>query len=193
MPFLGEAFLLTFTEGRVTISVLSVPGTSLSESNRLGVIAEQLILGVPEAVSVGRRTGRAELDEHAEGVHYSEIDVDIRESKRSREEILNDIRTRLVQIPGVVLNIGQPISHRLDHLLSGVRAQVAVKIFGTDLDLLRAKAREVEGVMNTVDGAVDLQIEKQVLIPQARIQIKRDQAKKYGLRVGEVFRGQFDG
>lgn len=186
IPFMGTEFLPPFNEGSLTINILSVPGTSLAESNRIGTISETLIKNVPEALTIGRRTGRGELDEHAEGVHYTEIEVELKESDRSREEILNDIRRQLGQIPGVVLNIGQPISHRLDHLLSGVRAQIAVKIFGTDLDELRKRADEVEKEMAMVPGVVDLQIEKQVLIPQMRIKIKRDEAVKYGLKVGEI-------
>ncbi len=186
VPFMGREFLPSFNEGTVTINLLSVPGTSLSESNRIGALAENLILEVPEAVSTGRRTGRAELDEHAEGVHYTEIDVDLEHSGRGREAILADIRRKLDQLPGVVVNIGQPISHRLDHLLSGVRAQIAVKIFGDDLDKLRAKAGEVYQAMSKVPGAVDLQIEKQVLIPELTIRVKRDQARSYGLQPGAV-------
>ncbi len=186
VPFMGREFLPAFNEGTVTVNLLAVPGTSLSESDRIGALAEGLILGVPEAVSTGRRTGRAELDEHAEGVHYTEIDVDLRASKRSRTEILDDLRGRLDQLPGIVVNIGQPISHRLDHLLSGVRAQIAVKIFGDDLEGLRGKAQEIFAAMSNVPGVVDLQIEKQVLIPQLTIRVKRDQARNYGLAPGAL-------
>lgn len=186
VPFMGREFLPEFNEGSATINILSTPGTSLTESNRIGTIAERLLLSVPEVISTGRRTGRAELDEHAEGVHYTETDVDFKKSKRSRADILGDIRARLSQIPGIAMNIGQPISHRLDHMLSGVRAQVALKIFGTDLDVLRAKAQEVAAVLRNIPGVVDLQIEKQVLIPQVKIQIKRDEAKKYGVRSGDL-------
>jgi CzcA family heavy metal efflux pump len=185
-PKMGKEFLPEFNEGTATINVLSAPGTSLTQSDRIGGIAENLLLSVPEVISTGRRTGRAELDEHAEGVHYTEIDVDFRKSKRTREQILDDVRDKLGQIPGVVFSVGQPISHRLDHLLSGVRAQIAVKIFGEDLDALRAAAAEVEGQMKTVEGIVDLQIEKQVLMPQVRIQPDRDKAKLYGIQVGEL-------
>ncbi len=185
-PMMGKEFLPEFNEGTATINVLSAPGTSLKQSNRIGAIAEKLLLTVPEVISTGRRTGRAELDEHAEGVHYTEIDVDFRKSKRTREHILDAVREKLSQIPGVVFSVGQPISHRLDHLLSGVRAQIAVKIFGQDIDYLRIAASEVETAMRTVEGVVDLQTEKQVLIPQVRIQADRDRARSYGVQVGEL-------
>jgi len=186
VPFLGKEFLPRFNEGTATISLLTVPGTSLSESNQIGTIAEQLLLEVPEVAMVGRRTGRAELDEHAEGVHSSEIDVDFKPSSREHEAVLADVRTRLDDIPGVVINIGQPISHRLDHLLSGVRAQIAVKIFGDDLATLRSAAADVERAMRAISGVVDLQTEKQVLLPQIRIQVKREEAARYGIRAGEL-------
>ncbi len=185
-PMMGKEFLPEFNEGTATINILSAPGTSLKQSNRIGEIAEKLLLTVPEVISTGRRTGRAELDEHAEGVHYTEIDVDFRKTGRKREQILEEIREKLGQIPGTVLNVGQPISHRLDHLLSGVRAQIAVKIFGQDLDYLRTAAAEIETQMKTVEGIVDLQIEKQVLMPQVRIEPDRDKARLYGVQVAEL-------
>jgi len=185
-PMMGKEFLPEFNEGTSTITVISAPGTSLQQSNHIGQIAENLLLGVPEVISTGRRTGRAELDEHAEGVHYTEIDVDFRKSVRTRKVILDEIRDKLGQIPGTVLNVGQPISHRLDHLLSGIRAQIAVKIYGQNLDELRTAAADVERVMKTVPGVVDLQIEKQVLMPQVKIQINREKAKLYGVQAGEL-------
>ncbi|HKP96955.1 MAG TPA: efflux RND transporter permease subunit [Fibrobacteria bacterium] len=185
-PFLGKEFLPPFNEGTATINVLSPPGTSLPESDRIGVIAEKLIKKVPEVISTGRRTGRAEEDDHAEGVHSTEIDVDLKASKRKREAILGDIRRNLDQIPGIAVNIGQPISHRIDHLLSGIRAQVAVKLFGDDLGLLREKAEEIEKELETIPGVVDLSVEKQVLVPQVAVQLNRDELKRYGLQAGEV-------
>jgi len=182
----GREFLPPFNEGSVTINLLQQPGTSLKESNRIGTIAETLLKQVPEVKDTGRRTGRAEQDEHAEGVHSTEIEVELEESGRSREDILNDVRARLAELPGVVVNIGQPISHRIDHLLSGIRAQIAVKLFGSDLDTLREKAEEIRGVMSEVSGVVDLFVEQQVLIPQTRAEIDRVRAQKYGLKVGEV-------
>lgn len=187
-PLMGKEFLPEFNEGTVTVNLLTAPGTALTESNRIGTIAENLMLEIPEVISTGRRTGRAELDEHAEGVHYTEIDLDLRESERSREQVLENIRESLSQIPGTALNVGQPISHRLDHMLSGVRAQLAVKIFGSDLDVLRAKAEEVRAAMAGVPGVVDLQIEKQVLIPQVKVQIDREKARLYGVEVGALNR-----
>jgi Cu/Ag efflux pump CusA len=186
LSFVGTAFLPEFNEGTLTVNVTAQPGTSLAESNRIGTIAEKLILEVPEVISTGRRTGRAELDEHAEGVHYTEVDVDLKESDRSREELLVDIREKLAVIPGVNVSVGQPISHRLDHLQSGVRAQIAVKLFGDDLATLRSKAEEIRNVMQTVEGATDVQIERQVLIPQVRFNVDRERAAQYGLAPGEI-------
>jgi CzcA family heavy metal efflux pump len=186
VPFMGKEFLPEFNEGTATINVVSAPGTSLKESNRIGTIAENLIRQVPEVEKTGRRTGRAEQDDHAEGVHSSEIEVEFKPSKRNRKDILADLRTQLDQIPGIVVNIGQPISHRIDHMLSGVRAQIAVKLFGTDLATLRAKAEEIRAVMAETKGIVDLSVEKQVLIPQLHVRIDRDKAIQYGVMPGEV-------
>ena len=203
----GREFLPPFNEGSVTVNLLLPPGTSLAESNRIGSLAERILLEVPGVTETGRRTGRAELDEHAEGVHYNEIEVELElpkarnllravvhmvggrrggKAERSRDEILGEIRSRLAQVPGVVVNIGQPISHRLDHLLSGTRAQIAIKLFGGDLGTLRDKAEEIRGVVSEVPGVVDLFVEQQVLIPETHIEIERERVKKYGLQVGEV-------
>ncbi len=186
IPLMGREFLPDFNEGTLTVNVLSEPGISLAESDEMGRLAERLMGSVPEVISTGRRTGRAELDEHAEGVHSTEIEVDLRRSGRSKEEILADIRNRLSILPGAAINIGQPISHRLDHMQSGVRAQIAVKVFGPDLPLLREKAGEIESVMKTVPGMVDVLVEKQSLVPELLLEVDRQRAAQYGLQVAEV-------
>jgi CzcA family heavy metal efflux pump len=188
VPLLGREFLPEFNEGTATINLLAAPGVSLAASNELGHAAEALILGVPEVKSVGRRTGRAEMDEHAEGVHYSEVDVDfhVGEGLRPRREVLDDIRQRLAILPGISANIGQPISHRLDHLLSGVRAELVVKVKGPELDALRRHAASVEAVMRGVDGLVDIQVEKLVLVPQLRLKVRNEVAARYGFKPAEL-------
>ena len=187
VPFFPRAFLPPFNEGTLTVNVLLNPGTSLAESSRIGTLAEQRVAEVPEVTQVGRRTGRAELDEHAEGVHYSEIDVDLKASARSREAIIADIRQRLATLPAAS-SVGQPISHRLDHLLSGVRAQIALKVYGDDLDTLRALADDLRGRLARIPGVTDLQIEKQVLIPQVKIRLDYDAAARYGVAPGALLR-----
>lgn len=177
---LPRAFLPPFNEGTALVSVVLQPGISLKESSRVGVLAERLLMDVPEVHSVGRRTGRAELDEHAEGVHTSELDVDLKSSGRSREEVLADIRTRLSVLP-VSVTVGQPIAHRLDHMLSGVRAQLALKIYGEDFDTLRGLAADFEKRLSQIKGVVDLQTEKQVRIPQLQVRVDYDRAVRFGL------------
>ena len=186
IPQMGRDFLPKFNEGTATVTVLATPGISLAASNLLGIQAEKALLSIPEVKSVARRTGRAELDEHAEGVHSSEIDVDFNENGRSRDQVLAEIRQKLSAIEGVYTSVGQPISHRLDHLLSGVRAQIAIKVFGTDLDALRSTAASIKAVLTGTPGLVDLQVEAQVLVPQLKISVMRDEAKKFGINAGEV-------
>lgn len=185
--FFGTEFLPSFNEGSYTVNVLAPAGTSLEESNKIGSIAEQQILKVPEVALTSRRTGRAELDEHAEPPSYTEIDVALKpEYERSREAVLADIRENLSVLKGISINIGQPISHRLDHLLSGVRAQVAVKIFGNDLTELRSNAVQLSNIIETVPGVVDVQVENQVMVPQLMIRLDRNAVQRYGLQVGKV-------
>ncbi|MEM7010209.1 MAG: efflux RND transporter permease subunit [Verrucomicrobiota bacterium] len=183
---MGRELLPEFNEGTAVVFVAVPPGTSLTESDRIGAIAERTLLQVPEIVSTGRRTGRAEMDEHAAGVENAEIDIELEESDRTREEILNDVRTRLGEIPGIGIGVGQPISHRLDHIMSGVRAQIAIKIFGPNLAQLRASAKEVETAIEDVEGLVDLQVERLVLVPQVHVKIDRDKARLYGVNVGHL-------
>jgi HME family heavy-metal exporter len=177
---LPRAFLPPFNEGTLTINTTFNPGISLAESHRVGLIAEQLLLQVPEIRAVGRRTGRAELDEHAEGVHSSEIEVDLKREGRGKDAVIAEIRDRLAVLP-MAINIGQPISHRLDHMLSGVRAQIAVKLFGEDLDTLRITAETLRQRLSAIPGLVDLQVEKQVRIPQLEIRVDHARAALFGV------------
>ncbi len=183
--FLPRAFLPQFNEGTFTINLMFNPGVSLAESNRVGRIAERLALEVPEVKSVGRRTGRAELDEHAEGVHSTDLEIDLKPAGRSKTEIVADIRSRLAVLP-LSINVGQPISHRLDHMLSGVRADVAVKIFGEDLDALRSAAEELRTKLVRIAGFADVQVEKQVRIPQLEIRVDYGRAALYGVQPAAV-------
>jgi HME family heavy-metal exporter len=187
VPFFPRSFLPAFNEGSLVLSMMLNPGTSLAEANRVGQMAEALIQSVPEVVQVGRRTGRAELDEHAEGVHSAEIDIDLKPSDRDRGQVVNHIRQVLGSLP-VQVAVGQPISHRLDHLLSGVRAQIAIKIFGDDTDTLRGLAETLRQQVSDIPGLVDLTTEKQVLIPQIMVRIDHVRASQYGLSPGEAVR-----
>jgi CzcA family heavy metal efflux pump len=186
LPLLGRTFLPAFNEGSLTIGAVTLPGTSLAESDKLGRKVEEVLLGFPEVVSTARRTGRAELDEHAQDVYAAEIDVRLRQTGRSREEFLDELRGELTAVPGMVTTIGGPIAHRIDHMLSGTRASIAIKIFGDDLAALRTAAGQVEAAMKPVAGVVDLAVEQQVDVPQLAIVFDRPAIARYGLRAGQL-------
>jgi CzcA family heavy metal efflux pump len=186
IPLMGREFLPPFNEGALNINATLPPGASLEESNRVGRIIEGALRRTPEVVSTTRRTGRAELDEHAAGVNQSEIEVVTRISDRTHEEVMEEVRSSLAQIPGVVSEVGQPISHRIDHLLSGTRAQIAIKLFGPDLVTLRNKAEQIRSAMANIPGIVDLLVEPQVGVPQLQINMNRTAASALGLRAGDL-------
>ncbi|MBI5215488.1 MAG: efflux RND transporter permease subunit [Ignavibacteriae bacterium] len=185
LPFLGRAFLPEFNEGSLTISVVTMPGTSLDESNKLGNLVEQILLEHPCIKSTARRTGRAELDEHAQGVNSAELDARFELDDRSKEQMLNELRKSLTVVPGTNITIGQPLGHRIDHMLSGTRANIAVKIFGSDLQRLRLLAETVRKQMETVEGVADLAVEQQMDVPQIRIKANRLAMAKYGMTVAD--------
>lgn len=181
-PFLGRGFLPPFNEGSFTVNVSAMPGISLEMSDSIGRMAERLILEVPEVKMTGRKTGRAELDEHSLGSNVSEIEVPYSLSTgRSRSEVADDIRKRLLKLPGVNVEIGQPISHRIDHMLSGTESEIAVKIFGNDLDLLYNLGKEVAAAMSEVDGIVDINVEQQIPRPEIEIKPRRELLAKNGI------------
>jgi Cu/Ag efflux pump CusA len=209
---MGGEFLPRFNEGSLTIAAMAPPGVSMEESSRIAFRIERLLMEIPEVKHVSRRTGRAELDEHAENVNFSEIDVGLIQPEspkpgihsailraipglhrfgvdrvgRPRDEVMAEIRDLVAEVPGVKVNLGQPISHRLDHMMSGIRSQIAVKLYGRDIEELRDRGQDIAEVMTSVPGVVDLQIEPQVDIPQVRVTIRRSKAARYGLAPADV-------
>lgn len=182
---LGRSFLPSFNEGSLTINVSTLPGISLDESDKIGRIAEKQLLSVPEVQTVARKTGRAELDEHALGVNTSEIEAPFVLGKRSRDEFMADVRRKLSIIKGANIEIGQPISHRIDAMLSGTRANIAIKLFGTDLNNMYALGNQIKGTISNVKGVADLNVEQQVERPQLQIRPKRELLAKYGISLPE--------
>jgi CzcA family heavy metal efflux pump len=210
--WMGGEFLPRFNEGSLTIAAMAPPGVSMEESSRIARRVELMLLEIPEVKHVSRRTGRAELDEHAENVNFSEIDVGLIQPERAkpgvhhavlraipglhgfgvdvvgrpRDEVMAEIRDIVAEVPGVRVNIGQPISHRLDHMMAGIRSQIAVKLYGRDIEELRDRGQDIAEVMAKIPGVVDLQIEPQVDIPQVRVTIRRREAARYGLAPADV-------
>jgi CzcA family heavy metal efflux pump len=185
---MGRAFLPEFNEGSLTISAVTLPGTSLPESDALGRVVEETLLSFPEVVSVARRTGRAELDEHAQGVESAELDVSIQLKDRSKAEFLQALRSALSQVPGMNITIGQPISHRIDHMLSGTRANIAVKIFGEDLYELRNLAERSRQAMVEIPGVVDLSVEQQTEVSVLKVKFDRHAIARHALTIRDVAR-----
>lgn len=187
VPFFPTTFLPPFNEGSITLGLRLNPGATLSESIRVATAAEQALRGLPEIEHMGRRTGRAELDEHAEGVHVTEFEIKLKPNGRPKEAVYADIRQRLKELPAS-LSLGQPIAHRIDHMLSGVRAQIAIKIVGEDLDTLRAQAGLLRERLARIPGLADLEIEKQVLAPQIKVRVDFDAAARYGISTAQLTR-----
>ena len=185
MTGLGRSFLPPFNEGSLTINISTMPGVSLEESDNMGRMAEKILLDIPEIQTVARKTGRAELDEHALGVNVSEMEAPFELDKRSRDEFLADVRQRLGELKGVNIEIGQPISHRIDAMLSGTKANIAIKLFGNDLNKLYNIGGQIKEAIQGIDGIADLTLEQQIERPQLQIKPKRDMLAKYDIPLPE--------
>ena len=182
---LGRSFLPPFNEGSFTINVSTVPGISIEESDKIGRMAENILLSVPEIQTVARKTGRAELDEHALGVNVSEIEAPFILDERSKDEVLAEVREKIKVLPGVNIEIGQPISHRIDAMLSGTRANIAIKLFGTDLNKMFSLGNQIKASIEGIEGIADLNVEQQIERPQLKIVPKREVLAKYGITLPE--------
>ncbi len=182
---MGQSFLPEFNEGSATISAVAKPGVSLDVNNELGVLMERELLKVPEVISTARRTGRGELDEHSQATNGAEIDVQFVRKDRSREEIFNDMRQKLMGVPGIAATVGQPLGHRIDHMLSGTRAAIAIKLFGTDLSKMFMIGNRIKGAIEGIEGLVDVSVEQQVETPQLQVRANRTALAKYGISIGE--------
>jgi len=178
---LGRSFLPEFNEGSLTLSVVTKPGASLEESNRLGNLVETELLMIPEISSTARRTGRGELDEHSQTTNSAEIDVNFELSDRSQQAFMADVRTTLSRVPGIAFTVGQPLGHRIDHMLSGTRANIAIKLFGNDLNKMFAVGNEIKNAIVDIEGLVDVNVDQQVEIPQIQIRANRDMLAQYGI------------
>jgi CzcA family heavy metal efflux pump len=187
----GRSFLPEFNEGALTLSVITKPGTSLEESNRLGNLTETELLMIPEISSTARRTGRGELDEHSQTTNSAEIDVNFKLKDRSQQEFMAEVRKTLSRIPGIAFTVGQPLGHRIDHMLSGTRANIAIKLFGNDLNTMFAVGNQIKGSIVNIDGLVDVNVDQQVEIPQIQIRANRDMLAQYGITI-EQFNGFVD-
>lgn len=181
----GRSFLPEFNEGALTLSVVTKPGTSLEESNRLGNLVEKELLTIPEVSSTARRSGRGELDEHSQTTNSAEIDVNFKLEKRSQADFLANVRSTLSSIPGIAFTVGQPLGHRIDHMLSGTRANIAIKLFGTDLNRLFATGNQIKAAISGIEGLVDVNVDQQVEIPQIQIRAKRDMLAQYGITLDD--------
>ncbi|MBQ5627412.1 MAG: efflux RND transporter permease subunit, partial [Bacteroidaceae bacterium] len=182
---MGRSFLPEFNESALTISAVSRPGVSLEESNKLGAVIEKELLQIPEVTSTARRTGRGELDEHSQTSNGAEIDVNFRLDGRSKAEFVADVRERLAKVPGVVTSVGQPLEHRIDHMVSGTQADLAIKIFGPDLSTLFSKGMEIKSLLTAFPEIVDVNVEQQVEIPQIQVRANREKLAFYGITMSE--------
>ena len=185
---LGRSFLPPFNEGSFTVNVATMPGVSLDESDRIGRMAEEMIMQVPEVITVGRKTGRAELAEHSFGSNVSELDVPYKLNGRTRNQVARDIRERLAVLPGVNIELGQPISHRIDAMLSGTQAQIAIKLFGDDLTRLYSLGQQIKSSISSIPGVVDVNLEQQVQRPEVVISPRREALSRYGVTIGDFNR-----
>jgi len=180
---MGRTFLPEFNEGSLTLSVVCKPGTSLEESNRLGNLVEVELLSIPEVVSTARRTGRGELDEHSQTVNSAEVDVNFTLKDRSRDEFMIDVRKKIAGVPGIAATVGQPLGHRIDHMISGTRANIAIKVFGTDLNKMFSIGNQIKAATTGIEGLVDVNVDQQVEIPQIQIRANRDMLAQYGITI----------